>query len=96
MILKTQNVKFHHHQWHSHWVGQGVECPPWQWKKNAKNWEKEGENQEKTGTAGKKLGKRGKIREVLSLCPFWQIGLVMLLHITNKECKRVKYITVLL
>ena len=50
---------------------EGAECPTWQ-QKIAKKWEKERENQE-NGEKEEKIGK------VLSLCPSWQIGLVLLL-----------------
>ena len=63
-------------QWRSHWGIKGAECP-FDSEKIAKNRGKEGENQEKNG---KKSGKGEKIGKVLSLCPFWQIGLATLLH----------------
>ena len=51
-------------------VARGAECHPWQ----RENCQKSGKIQEKE----EKSGRKGINREVLPLCPFWQIGLATL------------------
>ena len=72
---------------HSHWGVKGGRVHLWQ----QKNCPKSGKRGRKSGISRKKrgkIGKRGKIREVLSRCPTWQIGLATYDNSSFQKLKR--------
>ena len=60
-------------------VARGAECHPWQ-RKICQKSEKRGKKSGKFGKKEENWEEKAKIREVLSLCPSWQIGLATLLR----------------
>ena len=70
---------------------RGAECHPWQ----RKNCQKSGKSGGKSGKIRKKRGEIGKKRQksvrFFSLCPSWQIGLVMLLGKRGRLKTKITY-----